>query len=92
MNKREAMAFAKVNNHCAGIQEDISSIQVNDDNCSNLLEASNSTNKGEAMAFAKVGNRCAGIQEDISFIQVNDNNCSNLLEASNSKNEEMMMR
>ena len=43
--KGEAMVFAKVNNCCTGIQEDISSIQVNDDNCGNLLEASDSKNE-----------------------------------------------
>ena len=49
--KGEAMAFAKVNNCRAGIQEDISSIQVNDDNCSNLLEVSDSENEGMDMAW-----------------------------------------
>ena len=51
MIKGEAMAFAKVNNRRAGIQEDISSIQVNDDNCGNLLEVSDSKNEGMDMAW-----------------------------------------
>ena len=49
--KGEAMAFAKVINCCAGIQEDISSIQVNDDNCGNLLEVSNSKNEEMDVAW-----------------------------------------
>ena len=84
--KGEAMAFAKVNNHRAGIQEDISSIQVNDDNHGNLLEASDSENEGIDMAWGVESDMEEGPSNGVrGFSQGDELKTSSSSESSNSE-------
>ena len=84
--KGEAMAFAKVNNCCAGIQEDISSIQVNDNNHSNLLEASDSENEGMDTAWRVESDMEEGPYNGVrGFLQGDEPKMSSSSESSNSE-------
>ena len=84
--KGEAMAFAKVNNHCAGILEDISSIQVNDNNHGNLLEVSNSENEGMDTAWRVESDMEEGPSNGVcGFLQGDEPKMSSSSESSNSE-------